>query len=74
MLRNFFIKKELLTKDWDEWILNIQQKRNAIHAYKDRDLGSYDEFLFCVRKYLELLRILNERLPYPNEGYIPLEK
>lgn len=72
MLRQFFAKK-IWDKEWDVWIGKVQQRRNAIHAYKDRDLGSYDEFLSCVRRYLELLRYINGRLPYPEHLYMPCE-
>lgn len=52
-----FLAKEVYTKDireiWKkqgsldiiDWILKIQQRRNAIHAYKNREIGNFDEFL-----------------------------
>ena len=73
LLRQFFTKKNIWDKEWDEWILDVQKKRNAIHAYKDRDLGNYDDYLKCLRKYLELLRLINGRLPYPDFVYVPNE-
>ena len=33
----------------------VQSRRNAIHAFKDRDIGSVVEFKAAVRLYLELL-------------------
>jgi hypothetical protein len=61
-------------KDWDAWILKIQQRRNAVHAYKSRDIGTFDEFLVDVRRYLNFLRYINDRLPYPDdEIYKPRE-
>jgi hypothetical protein len=50
---------------WDAWLGKIQQRRNAVHAYKDRDIGTFDEFLCEVETYLDFLRELERRLPYP---------
>jgi len=73
-LRVFF-KKEVWTNDdsWDAWILIIQKRRNAIHAYKDRELGTLKEFEDMVRTYFLFLSNINERLPYPDEDYMPRE-
>lgn len=58
---------------WDSWILHIQQRRNAIHAYKDRELGNFIEFNNDLREYLEFLRFINGKLPYPDEIFEPRE-
>jgi hypothetical protein len=60
-------------ENWDAWILHIQQRRNAVHAFKSRDIGTFDEFFADVRKYLEFLRYVNSRLPYPGDVYVPRE-
>ncbi|MFX1451979.1 MAG: hypothetical protein ACFFCM_14135 [Promethearchaeota archaeon] len=65
-LKNFF-KEKILDQTWVNWIHNIQIKRNAIHAYKNRDIGSFDEFYLNLRKYLEFLHYLNNNLPYPDD-------
>lgn len=64
-LRQFFVKKQIVDKAWDDWIKRIQQRRNAIHAYKSRDIGNWKEFSQDVRKYLEFLQLINSSLPYP---------
>jgi hypothetical protein len=64
-LRQFFVKKQLVDKTWNNWILQIQQYRNAIHAYKNRDIGTWKEFYQDVRKYFEFLQLMNSLLPYP---------
>jgi hypothetical protein len=69
--RNGVWRKE--DEDWNSWILKIQQRRTAIHAYKNRDIGTFDEFFVDVRRYLEFLRYINSRLPYPDYMYIPQE-
>ena len=71
-LRQFF-KDKIWDSEFDEWVLKIQQRRNAIHAFKDRELGDREEFLKSVREYLKLLRYINFRLPYPDEIYEPRE-
>ncbi|GIP59088.1 hypothetical protein J15TS10_29020 [Paenibacillus woosongensis] len=63
-----FFKKRVWTAEqahWDNWVLEIQQKRNVIHAFKHRELGSFDDFYSHLRKYLEFLQIINSRLPRP---------
>ena len=64
-LREFF-KAEILhepQRNWDSWLCSIQQRRNAIHAYKHRDIGSFDEFNLNVIRYCEFLEMLAGRLP-----------
>jgi hypothetical protein len=70
-LRVFFSKKKIWgkNKSWDKWILHIQQRRNAVHAYKHRDIGNQKEFFEDVRKYHLFLEFINGSLPYPDENY-----
>ena len=74
-MRQFFRKRIWRNKDedWDAWIRHIQHRRNTIHAYKSRDIGTFDEFFIDVRRYLKFLRYINSRLPYPDDIYIPRE-
>ena len=73
-LRQFFARRIWEKgEDWDEWILKIQQRRNAIHAFRDRDIGSFDEFYVDVRRLLGLLRRVNGQLPYPDDRLVPTE-
>jgi hypothetical protein len=58
-----------------DWIFKIQQRRNAIHAYKDRDIGDFDEFFFELKNFLIVMRRLTDTFPYPDEYiYKPTEK
>ena len=70
-LKQFFYKK-VFTKDnkkeWFEWISKIQYRRNAIHSFKNRDIGSPDEFLSNLNKYCEFVELICDRLP-PIEDY-----
>ncbi|HJV47142.1 MAG TPA: hypothetical protein VJ824_15595 [Bacillota bacterium] len=60
--------------DWIDWVLKIQQRRNAIHAFKDRDIGTFEEFHSDLSNYLIFLRKLTDTFPYPDdEMYKPRE-
>jgi hypothetical protein len=71
-MRQFF-KKRIWDETLDVYIHIIQQRRNAIHAFKDRNIGTKNEFFDNVRKYLIILRYINYRLPYPDDIYVPRE-
>ncbi|MGR3177477.1 MAG: hypothetical protein ACUZ8E_05435 [Candidatus Anammoxibacter sp.] len=71
-LKQFF-RKKIWDKDWDDWISLVQQRRNAIHAFKSREIGTKEELLKEISKYLDLLRYINYRLPYPDDTYMPRE-
>ena len=74
-MRQYFRKSIWLKEDddWDSWILKIQQRRNAVHAFKNRDIGTFDEFFNDLRRYRQFLHYINDRLPYPGEIYKPRE-
>lgn len=59
--------------DWLDWIQKIQRRRNAIHAFKDKDIGNMEEFHCELQNYLIFLRKINNGLPYPDEMYMPVE-
>jgi hypothetical protein len=71
-LRVFFNKRIWIEEaDWNNWVLHIQHRRNAIHAYKNRDIGDFLEFEDDVRNYLEFMRYHSHRMPYPDDGFEP---
>jgi len=73
-LRNFFKKKVWVSDEkWDEWILLIQQRRNAIHAFKFKEIGTTEELHSNIGCLLEFIRMMNDRLPYPDDIYCPQE-
>lgn len=71
-LRQFF-RKKIWNEEMDDWILLIQQRRNAIHAFKSREIGSHAELTEQIRRYLTFVRYINLRLPYPGREYTPSE-
>ncbi len=50
-------------EEWDPWIEEVQRRRNAIHAFRDRDIGTFEEFWSDVEKYGRLLEMIDSRLP-----------
>jgi len=72
-LRLFMKARDLLSADGHKLLELVQQRRNAIHAFKNRPIGNEAEFQGAVRCYLALLRSVNERLPYPDDLYQPRE-
>lgn len=70
-IKQFYRKRQLLDLPWYSYIEKIQQRRNAIHAFKDRPIGDEKEFSDCVKKYLDLMLVINSMLPYPTEEYRP---
>jgi hypothetical protein len=72
LLRSFFSEKiwdvNIDTADWDTWLEKIQERRNAIHAFRNREIGNFQEFHDETRTYLEFMTEIDSRLPYP-DGY-----
>jgi hypothetical protein len=73
LLRRYFNHKKLLSKASLAFIQLVQQRRNAVHAFKDKNIGDTTEFHGAVRIYLDMLREVNLRLPYPDNIYSPSE-
>jgi hypothetical protein len=48
---------------WDIWIEKIQLRRNAIHAFKKRDIGDNSEFLSDLNKFFHFLDLIKGQLP-----------
>ncbi len=73
-LRQFFIKRIwTVGENWNSYVEHVQQRRNAIHAFKARDIGTFDEWRKYLRLHLHFVRDINGRLPYPDEVYVPRE-
>ncbi|EEM05545.1 hypothetical protein bmyco0003_19660 [Bacillus pseudomycoides] len=73
-LKNFFndsVWSDSERKDKTDWLTLVQERRNAIHAYKDKDINDFDFFRKHVKNYLQFLMDLIDRLPYPDEAYRP---
>jgi hypothetical protein len=65
-LRVYFSKHVLApAEDWDTWISFVQSKRNAIHAFRSRDIGDTKTLHAQIPILLKFVRDLDSRLPYP---------
>ena len=65
-LRQFFQRRVWVDGDrWNAWVLHVQQRRNAIHSFRDRELGSQEEFIEDIATYFDFLCELDGRVPYP---------
>src|SRR5262249_19280698 len=53
---------------WDEWLTKVRVRRNAVHAFNHRELGTWDEFWQAVVRYQEFVAELDSRVPYPEPG------
>lgn len=64
-LRKYVDARDLIGPRGDALVQLVQERRNAIHAFKDRPIGSSAEVCQAVRDYLEVLSDVDDRLPYP---------
>jgi hypothetical protein len=64
-LRQYFVRNVWIESNstWDAWLLELQSRRNAIHAYRDRELGNHGEFLAALIGYAELAAVLDSSVP-----------
>jgi hypothetical protein len=66
-LREFIKSKMVLESSWDAWLRHLQQRRNAIHSFRDRDIGTHKELLEDMRTYHRFMERIDTFLPYPEE-------
>jgi hypothetical protein len=67
-LREFFSENVWVQLDvWDPWVERVQTRRNAIHAFNHREVGTLHELELGIRRYLDFLDDLDGRVPYPDE-------
>lgn len=52
-------------KHWNDWLGKIQCRRNVVHAYRDRDIGTFDDFFGEMATYLDFLMELAGQVPKP---------
>jgi hypothetical protein len=73
VLITYVEKAELYDADELDLLRLVQDRRNAIHAFKDREIGTAQELHAAIRSYLAVLRYTAARLPYPDLMYEPSE-
>ena len=68
LLREFFkanVWTEGQVEKWDVWLAYIRDCRNAIHAYRNRPIGSLADLEVAIRQYADFLDDIAGRLPEP---------
>ncbi|MBV8807333.1 MAG: hypothetical protein JO033_01550 [Acidobacteriaceae bacterium] len=63
-IKQFLQKGDILAAHHD-FIEETQARRNAIHAFADKPIGTVDEYFSAIRRYRELLTSIETSLPYP---------
>lgn len=70
VLRRYATEKDLFQESERSLIHLIQERRNAVHAFQNRELGTAAEFKKTVRGYLGFLQSVDSSIPYPHHhGY-----
>lgn len=68
-LRQFFHKQIWERGDrWNKWVELVQSRRNAVHAFKHRELGTHPELVEAIEDYFDFLTEHEGRVPYPDEN------
>jgi hypothetical protein len=73
VLIDYVEKAGLFPADEIALFKQVQSYRNAIHAFKDRPLGSGNELHAAIKEYLGMLRSTATRFEYPDHTYEPQE-
>lgn len=66
-IRQLISRREIFPSDDLAMIELIQSRRNAIHAFNNREIGDSDEFRATVSIYKIFIANLASRFPYPTE-------
>lgn len=67
-LREFFVKRIWnLGTNGNPYVDFVQKRRNAVHAFQHREIGTHTEWIDALRLHLSFIRDLNGSLPYPDE-------
>ena len=68
-LQIYFCETVLGDNKYDEWLERVRLKRNAIHSFKNKDIGTSREFICDVYKLCDFVDEIVTRLP-PIEEYV----
>lgn len=70
-LKSVMLQHGLIDQKSHDWVENVQQFRNVIHIFRDKNIGTRDDLVKSIKRYLALLEFINHSLPYPDEMYSP---
>lgn len=52
--------------EWDAWLTMVRDRRNAVHAFNHREIGSWRDWHEAVIRYHEFIDDLDGQVPYPD--------
>jgi len=55
----------------EEFLRRVQKRGNAIHHFRDNEIGTQDELIADIIHFWDFLLAVNDRLPYPDDFYNP---
>lgn len=64
-IRQLLARRELFENHDLGLVALVQSRRNAIHSFKNREIGTTEEFRAAVMQYRIFISSLATRLPYP---------
>ena len=74
-LRQFFVKRIWdVGTNWNPYVKMVQDRRNAIHAFQHRDIGTLQDWTEALRLHLPFVRDTAGSLPYPDEYFCGLRE
>jgi len=74
-IRQFFVKRIWdVGTNWNPYVKMIQQRRNAIHAFRHRDIGTFKDWTEALRLHLSFVRYTGGGLPYPDIEFCGLRE
>ncbi len=69
-LRQFFVKRIWdVGTNWNTYVKMVQDRRNAIHAFQHKDIGTFQDWTEALRLHLSFVRYTRGGLPYPDECF-----
>lgn len=74
-IRQFFVKHIWgVHTNWNPYVKMIQQRRNAIHAFQYKDIGTFQDWIEALRLHLSFVRFTGGGLPYPEYEFSGLRE
>lgn len=55
-------------EECDAWLSMVRNRRNAVHAFNHREIGSWSDWSDSVVRYNGLIDELDSRVPYPDSS------
>lgn len=50
----------------DDWLTMVRERRNAVHVFNHREIGTWSDWSEAVIRYYGLIDELESRVPYPD--------